>query len=379
MGVKDFTKVFESNGEFTYKEFKGKNVAIDASVEIYRSALGMKMSEALRDKSGNPTSHINTILLGVILKLKAAGANQYWVFDYSKHIEGEEYHNPLKQLELQKRRAKRTTASEKLIELKKDLQKLTVKEDKLFSSDENDEESDDENSDKLNKVKEHILKSKETASKQEITSNINKQEKIAFVMEQFYTDDVIFMLDMLDIPWIECPPGFDAEQIAAFATNDKDILGVKIDYVLTPDVDALLFGCKKLIKRDTRKKKLFKYDLADLLKNNKLTQDNLIKIGLILGTDFATKTPKVGPKTVLKKYKDITLAEDQQTAMDKVFKKIITDIEKKKIVIHNNDVIPFTNENKYTQLLDWLQLVKSYNRGRISKQFQKQKIFSEIS
>jgi hypothetical protein len=368
MGVKSFTQVFEAYSEFNYKDFKGKNVVIDASVEIYRSALGMKLSETLTDAFGNPTAHINIILLGVILKLKANGANQYWIFDYnSANDNKEEFHNPLKQLELQKRKAKRTEANAKLIELKKNLKK--TKEQELFSDD--DEESEKDEKDDTDKITKKI-------SALKVQDNIDKQEKVAFVMKRFYTDDIIFILNMLDIPWIECPPGYDAEQIAAFATNTKDIFGVKMNYVLTPDADTLLFGAKKLIKRDIRKKKLFEYDLNDILTKHDLSLDDLIKIGLILGTDFAKKSPGIGPKTVLKKYKTIILANDQIEAMNNNFKKVLTKSELNNIVVNNGNTISFTDGAKYKLLLDWLQLVKNYNRARIVKQFVKNKLFETI-
>lgn len=364
MGVKSFTQVFEAYSEFNYKDFKGKSVVIDASVEIYRSALGMKLSEVLTDAYGNPTSHINIILLGVILKLKANGANQYWIFDYnSANNNRDEFHNPLKQLELQKRRAKRTQANAKLVELKKTLKK--TKDQELFSDDEEGEISDTEK-----------ISSKITMLS--VQNTIDQQEKVAFVMKRFYTDDIIFILNMLEIPWMECPPGYDAEQIAAFATNTKDIFGVKMNYVLTPDADTLLFGAKKLIKRDIRKKKLFEYDLNDILTKHDLKLEDLIKIGLILGTDFAKKSPGIGPKTVLKKYKTVTLAADQIAAMANNFKKSLTKTEIKDIIVNNNDTEPFTNSTKYKLLLDWLELVKNFNRARISKQFKKNKLFEAI-
>lgn len=361
MGVKSFSQVFEPYSEFNYKDFKNKNVVIDASIEIYRAALGMKFSETLTDAFGNPTAHINIILLGVILKLKANGANQYWIFDYNA-TRGEPAHNPLKQLELQKRKAKRTQANVKLAELKQNLKskdKDEMHDQSLFS-----DESDDDIKLEINKL---------------TIQEIDKQEKVAFVMKRFYTEDIIFILDMLEIPWMECLPGYDAEQIAAFSTNSKNIFGKKMDYVLTPDPDTLLFGAKKLIKRDIKKKKLFEYDLNDILTKYDLSQDDFIKIGLILGTDFANKTPGVGPKTVLKKYKNIKLADDQIAAMNQNFKRVLSQSELMDIKINNTEFIPFTNVTKYKLLLDWLQLVKNYNRDRIVKQFVKNNLFSEIN
>jgi hypothetical protein len=358
MGIKSFTQVFEPRSEFNYKDFNRKNVVIDASIEIYRCALGMKLSKALTDSYGNPTIHINSILLGVILKLKANGANQYWVFDYNSKDKKEDFHNPLKQLELQKRREKRIKANEKIAKLKKSLFKS---DEDLFSESDNDEDDI------------------EKAFRKQLTidaqNDIDKQEKVAFVMKRFYTEDVIFMLNMLDIPWIECPPGYDAEQIAAFSTNNKDIFGVKMDYVLTSDADALMFGAKKLIKKDIRKKKLFEYDLNEILKTYKLSQDDFIKIGLILGTDFAKKSPGIGPKTVLKKFKDIVLAEDQLAAMNNNFKRVLSDTELKNIIVNNYNMKSFTDKKKYVLLLDWIELVKNFKRSRIAGIFTKNKQF----
>jgi hypothetical protein len=365
MGVKSFTQVFEYSNEVKLKDLKGKNIVIDASVEVYRASLGMKMSETLTDAFGQPTAHINTILLGVILKLKAAGINQFWVFD-KFHEAGEECHNPLKQLELQKRKEKKVAAAKKVVELKDkiaalNITKVKTEEDELFSESEGEEPTKDDKSDQITKHKE----------------NLDKQEKIAFKMKQSYFDDVIFMLDMLNIPWLESCRGFDAEQICAEATN-KNLFGVRMDYVLSSDSDVLIFGAKLLIKRDIRKKKFFKYNLAELLEKYELEQDDLIKVALILGTDFAPKTKGVGPKTILKKYKSITLSEEQQKAMDQNFKRKLTAAEIKDIIINNQNSVPFTDGDKFNQLLDWIQLVKNFNRERILKQFHKQELFTDI-
>lgn len=360
MGVKSFTQVFDHSGEITYKEMKGKNIVIDASIELYRACLGMKMSETLTDAFGQPTAHINIILLGVILKLKAAGANQYWVFD-KFHEAGEEFHNPLKELEIQKRKEKKQAASKKVTELKDKIAALNIKkvkteEDELFSESEGED-------DKADQIKKH----KET---------LDKQEKSAFVMKRSYFDDVIFMLDMLSISWIISPTGFEAEQICAETTN-KNIFGMRMDFTLSSDMDTLLFESRALIKRDIRKKKFFKYNLDELLEKYKLSQDDLIKVGLILGTDFAAKTPRIGPKTVLKKYKSVELTEEQQKGF-LLFKKELTDAEIKNIVINNKDSIPFMDADKFLQLLEWLKLVKNFNRERIVKQFHKQDLFTDI-
>lgn len=355
MGIQNFTKVFAPKKEIKYKELTGKHIAIDASVEVYRAALGMSVSNGLTDANGNPTSHINTILLGVILKLKSFGVNQYWVFDYSD-AENTTYHNPLKKMELEKRIAQKKRAKDRLDQLKSELDQIEI-----FSSDEDEDETI---TDKKNK--QDIINKKK---------KIETQEKAAFTMQKFYMDDVIFMLDCLEVPWIQSPPGFDAEQLCAISTNDDRIFGTKMDYVLTPDVDALLFGANKIIKRDTRKKKLYEYDLRELLSVNDISLNDLIKIGLILGSDFADKTPGIGPKTVMKKYQTIVLSEAQTKAMNEKFTRTITNNEVKSIQVNNNTHTSFTNKIKYDLMLDWLVYEKSYNRDRIDKQFKKAKLF----
>lgn len=366
MGIKSFTKVFEYSDEFLYKNFSDKNVVIDASMEIYRAALGMKTINALTDSTGKPTAHINTILLGVILKLKSVNADQYWIFDYNTYSKDSiENHNLLKQLELAKRRLKKTIAKDNIRQLTEQLGKKTRIKDELFSEDEDEEDSKNEDY-----IGQTII-----ASHDDIQSQIDKQQKAAFSLKSFYIEDIKFILDMLDITWIECPPGFDAEQIAAFSTINSDIFGATMDYVLSQDMDSLVFGAKILIKRDLKKKKLYKYELTRILKDYKITHDDLIKISLILGTDFAEKTPKIGPKTVLKKYNDVILSDSQKQAYDYNFKRKLTKAEIASITIMNQNNTPFNDKEKYMKLIDWITLIKGFNRDRIVKQFNKLKVF----
>jgi 5'-3' exonuclease len=335
MGIQSFTKVFAPKRELKYSDLKGKNIVIDARAEIYRCSLGIKLSENLTDANGKPTTHINVILLGVILKLKGCGANQFWVFDYMGDFDGD-FHIQLKKSEIDKRRKRREEARQKIESQKK----KEAQAERLFSSDDEDEK--------------------------EPSDSIAKQ---AFYLEQFYTDDIIFMLNMLGIPWAIAPEGYEAEQICAMST-EENIFGELMDYVLTPDADALPFGANKVIKRDTRKKKLYEYVLNDILAENNISIDDLIKISLILGWESVKKTPRIGPKTVLNKFRNVVLSDEQEQAFQFFKKKLTADLS-----INNLDVEPFQDKEKYNELLDWLELEKNFNRSRISAQFQKNKLF----
>ena len=48
---------------------------------------------------------------------------------------------------------------------------------------------------------------------------------------------------------------------------------------------------------------MFLYDLNEILQKENLTQNDLIDIGVSLGTDFCLNTPKIGIKTAIKKIK----------------------------------------------------------------------------
>lgn len=355
MGVQGFTKVFSPHREIKLKDLKGKNVGIDAHAEIYRAALGMSKSQQLTNSAGHPTNHIN-VVLSFIMKLYENNINQYWFFDFcDKEQYDKSFHNPMKELELKKRLIKKQKASQKLKELKDKEEQLKNKslneEEYLFSS------SEDE--------KENLIK------------EMDKCERAAFKLHEFYIQDIIFILNSLEIPWVVAPAGFEAEQLAAIATYDARVLGVKLDYVLTPDADALIFGAEKLIKRDTRKGKFFEYDLDKLLREYDITYQDLIKISLILGTDFAPKTPKIGIKTVLKKFKGVILSEIQQKAFNEQFNRDITTEEVSSINIQNNENAPFTNLEKFTEFIEWITLIKSYNKDRILKYFTKNKLFMD--
>ena len=147
--------------------------------------------------------------------------------------------------------------------------------------------------------------------------------------------------------------------------------------MLSPDSDALIFGAKKIIKRDTtrtkkRKKKIyFLYDLKKLKSKHKLSQNDLIKVALCLGTDFNPKGVKgIGEKTVLSKYKIIDnmikVNEDIRKAYAQFKKECPLDIK----TIHNRNNKILNDKQKINDLLDWVEHEKNYNRERIEKLIQ---------
>ena len=165
------------------------------------------------------------------------------------------------------------------------------------------------------------------------------------------------------------PKGIEAEAVCAALTT-TDELNFECDFVYSTDVDSLLYGAKQLVRsvKANNKKVLQLYNLDTLLTTNNIDIDDLIKIGIILGSDHAPKTQSIGPKTVLRKFKTINLSEVQEKAV-KIFKPSQSLLNMTSIKFHNefDAVEPASNIKKLNQLLDWLEL-KNFNRERIRQQ-----------
>lgn len=427
MGIKNFSKIFEPNKEFKWKEFDGKIVAVDAMIEIYKSVLAMSKVDSLTDSNGKITSHINTILLGMILKLKKYGADQIWVFDYSNQNKDNEFHNPLKMQEILKRRKKRNNA---LVQIENAQTRL---QNGLFSDSEeempevlyDDVDNDviDNNVDNINNVfdKDNTF---EMESKEEIMNKIEKKRKESFILEQYFIRDIQFILNCLNIPWIESPRGFESEQICALLTRNRLYKGKTVDYVFTPDADALLFNASKIIKKKKVKStmKLYEYNLDLLLQENIISLDTLRRIGIALGSDFAPKTPRIGDRSIVnilnyrmnaaqdlkddfensefgkeqkkmlqfhklenkdfekikKEYtkmktkwdKILNLNDEQENALKTVFDKKMNE----ELNWFNIEQNSFKDKEKNNILLDWLINEKKFNETRIKNAFKKASI-----
>jgi hypothetical protein len=339
MGIKGFSKTFAPR-VIKQKDLKNLTGALDASVILYQSCLGMSSVKGLTDSSGTPTLHINVIIARVLNFIKSS-IGAVWIFDYHEA----NYTSPDKSIELAKRRKRKSDAKKKINILKKNQEdKKSNKNDCDLFTDSDDDDDKTEN-------------------------KINQQEKITFTMDEQIVNDCKFILDCFDICWCIAPKGSEAEQLCAKLTTTDD-LDFVCDFVWSTDIDALLYGSTQLVRsvKSNGKKVLQLYNLETLLIDNEINHTDLIKIGIILGSDHAPKTPRVGPKTVLRKFKDINLSVEQINAVS-VFNK---DIDLTTIEFHNelDNVEVCSDEIKINRLLDWLES-KSFNRDRIKKQILK--------
>jgi flap endonuclease-1 len=114
------------------------------------------------------------------------------------------------------------------------------------------------------------------------------------------------LIKLMGLPFIEAPS--EGESQIALLVSKGELFGC-----VSQDFDSLLFGAEKVLRNITvsGKRKLpgkniyidVEPELLDLQKNLeklKIDRRKLVWLGILIGTDFNDKFPKVGPKTGLK-------------------------------------------------------------------------------
>ncbi|MGA2973319.1 MAG: flap endonuclease-1 [Candidatus Bathyarchaeia archaeon] len=115
------------------------------------------------------------------------------------------------------------------------------------------------------------------------------------------------LLDALGVPWVQAPSEGEAQ--ASIISSRGDVWAVA-----SQDHDSLLFGAPRMVKNlaITGRRKLPRRDayvevepklieLAKVLEELSLTREQLVDVGILIGTDFDPDGVKgIGPKTALK-------------------------------------------------------------------------------
>lgn len=100
------------------------------------------------------------------------------------------------------------------------------------------------------------------------------------------------LFDHLEIPYLEAPAEGEA-QGAHMARAGA------VDYVGTEDYDALLFGAPETVRKLTTNDPPEVMDFAATLAEHDITQEQLVDIAILCGTDFNEGISGYGPKTAL--------------------------------------------------------------------------------
>jgi len=236
------------------KSLSGKSIAIDAYNALYQFLAIIRQPDGtpLKDSSGKVTSHLSGLLYRTA-NLVEMGIKVVYVFDGVPPA--------LKETEI-KRRAK--IKEEALVKYERALQEGRMEEARTYA---------------------------------QMTSRL----------KDYMAEDSKRLLTQMGVPWVQAPSEGEAQ--AAHITRKGDT-----NYCASQDYDSLLFGAPMLVRNVTisgRRKLPRKpvyvevipetVELDQVLKELGITREQLVDIGILLGTDFNPEGTKgIGPKTALK-------------------------------------------------------------------------------
>lgn len=236
------------------EDLGGKAIAIDAYNALYQFLAIIRQPDGtpLKDSSGRVTSHLSGLLYRTS-NLVEIGIKPIYVFDGAPPA--------LKEVEIKRRK----------------------------------------------RVKEEALVLYERALKEGKVEEARVYAQATSHLKDYMAEDSKRLLDLLGIPWVQAPSEGEAQ--AAHMTKKGDA-----DYCASQDYDSLLFGAPRFIRNITisgRRKLPSKniyvevvpevVELDQVLKECGITYEQLIDVGILIGTDFNPDGIKgLGPKTALK-------------------------------------------------------------------------------
>jgi len=327
MGVE--LKSIIPNEKTKLNEFSSKIIAIDAYNAIYQFLTTIRGYDGnqLTDSKGRITSHISGLFYRNMSFL-SLGIKPIYVFD-GKPLE-------LKSKEIKRRqilKAKATTNYKKAI------------------ADQNVE-------------------------------NIKKYAQQSTSIRNSMIDDSKHILELLGIPHLQAPS--DGEATAAHLTLTSQAFAVA-----SQDFDSILFGAKRLIRNFTlsgRRKMPNKntcieiepeiIEINKILTKHKLTREQLIDIGILIGTDFNPHSFRgIGAKTALKLIQQYSKLENIPKINEELTKIKFNEIRKIFLKPNVADIneINFREVN-YEKIAEYLINERSFSSLRIKSTLNKMKI-----
>ncbi|MEB3845154.1 MAG: flap endonuclease-1 [Desulfurococcales archaeon] len=247
----------EAKVEVELKALKGKIVALDAYNMLYQFLAAIRQPDGtpLMDRQGRVTSHLSGLFYRTI-NMVEEGVKPVYVFD-GKPPE-------LKRRELEERMKRKKQAAAKL----------------------------------------------EQARRAGIVEEARKYAMQASHLTRDMAEEAKRLLEAMGIPWVQAPEEGEAQ--AAYMSRKGDAWAAG-----SQDYDSLLFGATRLVRNlaITGKRKLPGknvyvtvkpeiIELDKLLKALGITREQLIVIGILLGTDYNPGgIPGYGPKTALRHVK----------------------------------------------------------------------------
>jgi flap endonuclease-1 len=248
------------------EDLNGKSIAIDAYNALYQflSIIRQPDGTPLKDSLGKVTSHLSGLLYRTS-NLVERGIKPIYVFDGVPPV--------LKAAEIERRKQVKAEA--------------TIRYEKAIAEGK--------------------------------TSQARMYAQATTSMKDYMEEDSKRLLELMGLPWIQAPSEGEAQ--AAHMTKHGDA-----DYCGSQDYDSLLFGATTLIRNITisGKRKLPSKNiyidivpevmtLEKVLKECEITYEQLIDMGILIGTDFNPDGIKgLGPKTALKLIKNASFPAEPQ-------------------------------------------------------------------
>ena len=241
MGVK--LKDIVEPKSITFKDLEGRSVSIDAFNTLYQflSTIRQRDGRPLSDENGNITSHLSGILYRNSSMVEK-DIKPIYVFDGTS--------SELKSETQEQRRQIRNEAEQ-------------IYKEALAQGD-------------TEKARKYAMRSSKLSS--EIIESSKK------------------LLTVMGIPYVEAKGEGEAQ--AAYLVSKGDAYAVA-----SQDYDCLLFGAKRVVRNlavSSNLGSLEYYELSDVLHQLNVSREELIDMGILIGTDFCDGLKGVGAKTALK-------------------------------------------------------------------------------
>lgn len=256
MGV-DLSEVLLKR-KVTLDDLSGRNLAVDAYNTLYQFLAIIRQPDGtpLMDRQGRVTSHLSGILYRTA-NLAEKGIRVAYVFDGQPP--------EMKEMEIRRRR----------------------------------------------KVREEAAVKYESALRAGKIEDARKYAQATATLKELMVADSRRLLEALGIPWVQAPSEGEAQ--AAYMAAEGEVWAAA-----SQDHDSLLFGAPRLVKNLTisGKRKLPRrqayvevepevVDLREVLAGLGLTREQLVEVGILIGTDYNPDGVKgIGPKTALKLLKE---------------------------------------------------------------------------
>lgn len=321
-------KPLVKSSPITISELSGKVIAIDAYNTIYQFLATIRgiTGELLTNNNGEVTSHLSGLFYRNV-NLLAENIKLIYIFDGKP--------SPLKSKEIDRRRQ--------------------VKQDAL------------------NKYQEAV-----TAGRFE---DARKYSQATSVLTDKMVEESKMILTLLGIPYIQAPS--EGEAAAAQLTQSNIAFACA-----SQDYDSLLFGAKRLIrnlaisgKRKVPNRNVYVdiepeiIEQQQLLNETDLNLEQLVDIGILIGTDFNPGgIPGIGPKTALKlvrEHNKLEKIEKIEASLANIPYKEIREVFLKQEAPKING-IEF-NEINYDALVNFLCTEKNFSVARVNTSLDKVK------